>query len=52
MDLHPYNTIHHDITCHNTCHAHMHGFIHDDQLRTYQSCLLGLMYVFRDNVRA
>jgi hypothetical protein len=29
------------------CHAHMHGLIHDGWLRACQSCLLGLMYVFR-----
>jgi len=31
----------------NQCHAHMHGLIHDGQLRACQSCLLGLMYVFK-----
>jgi hypothetical protein len=29
------------------CHAYMHGLIHDGQLQACQSCLLGLMYVFR-----
>jgi len=29
------------------CHARMHGLIHDGRLRACQSCLLGLMYVFR-----
>jgi len=33
-------------------HAHMHGLIHDDRLRTCQSCLLGLMYALRVNVRS
>jgi hypothetical protein len=32
--------------------ARMHGLIHDDRLRASQSCLLGLMYVFRVNVRS
>jgi hypothetical protein len=34
------------------CHAHMHGLIHDGQLQTSQSCLLGLMYSFRVNARS
>jgi len=50
MDLHPYDTVRHDTTCHDSWHAHMHGFIHDDRLRACQSCLLGLMYVLRVNI--
>jgi len=50
MDLHPYDTERHNITRHDSCHAHMHGLIHDGRLRACQSCLLGLMYVFRVNV--
>ncbi len=30
----------------------VHGFIHDGQLRACQSCLSGLMYIFRVNVRS
>jgi hypothetical protein len=33
-----------------TCHAHMHGLIHDDWLRACHSCLLKLMYALRVNV--
>jgi len=29
------------------CHTHMHGLIHDGQLQACQSCLLGLMDIFR-----
>jgi hypothetical protein len=47
MDLHPYDTIRHDTTRHNSCHVHIHGFIHDSWLRACQSCLLGLMYVLK-----
>jgi hypothetical protein len=47
MDLQPYDTEHHNTTCHDNCHARMHGLIHDAQLRTCQSCFLGLMYVLR-----
>jgi hypothetical protein len=47
MDLHPYDTICHDTTCHDNCHPCMHGLIHDGWLRACQSCLLGLMYVLR-----
>jgi hypothetical protein len=47
MDLHPYNTKRHNTTHHDSCHAHIHGLIHDSQLWACQSCLLGLMYVFR-----
>jgi len=47
MDLHLYDIKRHDTTRHNSCHAHMHGLIHDNRLRACQSCLLGLMYVFR-----
>ncbi len=39
MDLHPYDIEHQDITSHDNCHAHMHGLIHDTQLRACQSCL-------------
>jgi hypothetical protein len=47
MDLHPYNIEHHDTTCHDNCHARMHGPIHDGRLRACQSCLLGLIYILR-----
>jgi len=47
MALHPYDTEHHDITCHDSCHARMHDLIHDGRLQACQSCLLGLMYVLR-----
>jgi hypothetical protein len=47
MDLHPYDTVRHDTTRHDSCHAHMHGLIYDDWLHACQSCLLGLMYVLR-----
>jgi hypothetical protein len=47
MDLHPYDTIRHD-----NYHAHMHGIMHDNRLRAYPSCLLGLMYVYKVNVRS
>jgi hypothetical protein len=47
MDLHLYDTKHHDTTCHDSCHVHMHGLIHDGQLWAHQSCLLRLMYVLR-----
>jgi hypothetical protein len=33
MELHLYDTEHHDITRHNNYHARMHGLIHDGQLR-------------------
>jgi len=52
MNLHPYDTVRHDITPHNNCHAHMHGLIHDGRLRACQSCLLGLIYALRVNVRS
>jgi hypothetical protein len=47
MDLHPYDIKRHNITHHNNCHAHMHGFINDGRLRACQSCFLGLMYLFK-----
>jgi len=47
MDLHPYDTVLHDTTHHDNCHAHMHGLIYDGWLRACQSCLLGLMYVLK-----
>jgi len=50
MDLHPYDIVHHNTTRHDNCHAHMHGLIHDGQLRACHSCLLGLMYVLKVNV--
>jgi hypothetical protein len=50
MDLHPYDTVCHDTTRHDSCHVHMHGLIHDGRLRACPSCLLGLMYVCRINV--
>jgi hypothetical protein len=46
MDLHPYDTVRHD-----SCHAPMHGLMHDGQLRACPSCLLGLMYISRVIVR-
>jgi hypothetical protein len=45
MDLHPYDIERHDTTRHDSCHACMHGLIHDGQLRACQSCDLGLMYI-------
>jgi len=30
-----------------SCHARMHGLIHDGRLWACQSCLLGLMYALR-----
>jgi hypothetical protein len=33
MDLHPYDTKRHDTTRHDSCHARMHGLIHDSWLR-------------------
>jgi hypothetical protein len=47
MDLHLYDTVRHDTTRQDNCHACMHGLIHDGWLRACQSCLLGLMYVLR-----
>jgi hypothetical protein len=47
MDLHPYDIVCHDTTRHDSCHVHMHGFIHDSWLPTCQSCLLRLMYILR-----
>jgi hypothetical protein len=49
MDLHPYDTICHEITRHDCCHAHMHGLIHDDRLRACKSCFLRLMYALKVN---
>jgi hypothetical protein len=34
------------------CHACIHGLIHDARLQACPSCLLGLMYVYRVNVRS
>jgi hypothetical protein len=50
MDLHPYDTEHHETTCHDNCHARMHDLIHDDQLRTCPIMPLGLMYALKINV--
>jgi hypothetical protein len=33
MDLHLYDTEHHDTTRHDNCRACMHGLIHDGRLR-------------------
>ncbi len=51
MDLHPYDTIRHNTIRHNNYHARMHAFIHDNQLWGCKSCLLGLMYILKVNVR-
>jgi len=40
MDLHPYDTVRHDTTHHDSCHARMHDLIHDDRLWACQSRLL------------
>jgi hypothetical protein len=50
MDLHLYDIVHHDTTHHDNYHVHIHGLIHDNRLRAYQSCLLGLMYILKVNV--
>jgi hypothetical protein len=50
MDLHPYNIVRPDTTCHDSCHARMHDLIHDGRLRACPSCLSGLMYAYRVNV--
>jgi len=52
MDLHPHNIVNHDTTCHDSYHARMHGLIHDSRLRACHSCLLGLMYALKVNVRS
>ncbi len=57
MDLHLYDIVCHDIvchdtTCHDSCHARMHDLIHDGRLQACPSCLLGLLYVCRVNVRS
>jgi hypothetical protein len=44
---HPYDTVCHDITRHDSCHARIHGLIHDGRLRACPSYLLGLMYVLK-----
>jgi hypothetical protein len=33
MNLHPNNIVCHDTTRHDSCHARMHGLIHDGRLR-------------------
>jgi len=52
MDSHPYDTVCHDTTRHDNCHARMHGLIHDGRLRACSSYFLGLMYDCRVNVRS
>jgi hypothetical protein len=47
MDLHPY-----DIVRHDSCHARIHGLIHDGQLQACPSCFLRLMYAYTINVRS
>jgi hypothetical protein len=51
MDLHPYDTVCHDTTRHDSCPAHTHDLIYDGRLWACPSWLLGLMYVCRVIVR-
>jgi hypothetical protein len=51
MDLHPYDTKRHDTTRHDSCHAPMHGLIHDNRYG-HANHAFRVMYVFRVNVHS